>query len=147
MIRELLFLSFRSAIVCLKIKKKTVGQIVWCPRLYTRLSLSKLDFHVKWPSEQISKFKSNNQTDLLLAFLTLFLPAPGEISPLIVYHVTTTSSNSVKQIFQIMQRYTKDLPGFWVALRKTSDISWICVFVHGTQPLCTMDSYSDNFES
>ena len=28
---------------------------------------------------------------------------------------------------------------------KTSDIRWICVFVHGIKPLCTIDSYSDNF--
>ena len=41
----------------------------------------------------------------------------------------------------------KDFPGFRVALSKTSDISWICVFVYGIKPLCTIDSYSDNFES
>ena len=39
------------------------------------------------------------------------------------------------------------LKTFQVVLSKTSDINWICVFVHGSKPLCTTDSYSDNFES
>ena len=30
---------------------------------------------------------------------------------------------------------------------KMYDINWICVSVHGIKPLCTIYSYSDNFES
>ena len=35
----------------------------------------------------------------------------------------------------------------WIYSSKKSDICWICVFVHGIKPLCTINSYSDNFES
>ena len=41
----------------------------------------------------------------------------------------------------------KDFPAFRVALVRlltSTEFGW---FVHGIKPLCTIDSYSDNFES
>ena len=129
-------------------KKQHHGRTIYPTEKFTWMNLFKILWVVKWAwlfltSMEAVRCQTAYSNCTLWHFNLTFSSS----------HSASTANQKKKksnQMFtnEISYSFTpKNLPAFQVAVSKTSDISWNCVFVHGIRPLCTIHSYSDNFES